>query len=507
MTHAWTHAWCKSPARDEAVRAAEDGRDRPLPTLEECIETAFSAGVRDSFRKVEEAWAMIPKSVSASSPVGHEKKGDGMATERVTLEFEVERGSPPSEWPWSYILSRSDALKMRPGESVRVVEEGVHGWKDMAASLSADVLKLTAERDAAIRERQSLREQLESVACRAATAETALAEIKSLDYTRAAVNGAAWQANKIAAKALEAASVGNRPETPVSSSQAASGGGEQLREQVAAIVHEAMRFYRVAETATWQGGNSFAEDRARQAAAEIVELLQAASGGEGLTPHQWSAVQQLIDAAEGAQEFTVDAFSFNERVVKLRSAIGAARRLLTDPIPAPAASGGEEQSNQPLADGGRPREEPAESATADSSPSLFLDTPGAPADRADPTASGGGEGEPVAWMCEWTDNVGLHHTKTDAEDEANGDIVPQPLYRAPPQPRGWLTDEEREVLQAAKTYIPGGCRPKGVIDDLLDRSTPPEVRLPLADLGDRLLRDSVIHALAEAGVAVKEVGE
>jgi hypothetical protein len=71
---------------------------------------------------------------------------------------------------------------------------------------------LTAERDAAIRERESLREQLESVACRAATAETALAEIKSLDYTRAAVNGAAWQANKIAAKALEAASGGGEGE-------------------------------------------------------------------------------------------------------------------------------------------------------------------------------------------------------------------------------------------------------------------------------------------------------
>ena len=30
--------WCKDIERDEAVRAAEDGRQGPLPTLEECIE-------------------------------------------------------------------------------------------------------------------------------------------------------------------------------------------------------------------------------------------------------------------------------------------------------------------------------------------------------------------------------------------------------------------------------------------------------------------------------------
>jgi hypothetical protein len=37
MTH-----WCHDIARDEAVRAAEDGRDRPLPTLGEAIAVARS---------------------------------------------------------------------------------------------------------------------------------------------------------------------------------------------------------------------------------------------------------------------------------------------------------------------------------------------------------------------------------------------------------------------------------------------------------------------------------
>jgi len=123
------HAWCSDPSRDAAVRAAEDGRDAPLPTLGECIETAFSAGVRDSFRKVEEAWAMIPKSVSGSSPVDQENKGDGMRTERVTLEITQFNNSgykPASEWDWEFFL-RGEALTH--GESVRVVSvDQPRGW-------------------------------------------------------------------------------------------------------------------------------------------------------------------------------------------------------------------------------------------------------------------------------------------------------------------------------------------------------------------------------------------
>jgi hypothetical protein len=312
------HAWCHDPARDAAVRAAEDGRTGPLPTLGECID------------------GMFPKSGSASSGVEHENKGvsmtksdrqaadyraeaiarpfaeaaersstvsktgegqSGLRTERVTLEFELERGSPPSEWPWIYILSRSDALKMRPGESVRVVEDDrpsvmdedgdriEMSWSELANQLKEErdkarkacdnmlalanahgdsVKSITAERDAAIRERDEARQvaqtfeslclgeqarnkvlrarvaelesQSESVADRAATAETALAEIKSLDYTRAALNGAAWRAHNIADQALAPTAAETvlkaRTSTPGEGScaaQAASGGGDQPR--------------------------------------------------------------------------------------------------------------------------------------------------------------------------------------------------------------------------------------------------------------------------------------
>jgi len=204
-----THKWCCDPSRDAAVRAAEDGRDRPLPTLEEAIVLAFGFDKASAQRACDEvkswpedvqkdcrfvlgdlleqgverlpalveAWrygkgllaarypAMLPKSDSATSGVEHENKGNGMRTERITLE--VTHGEPfgVSHWSWVTIL------RLQSGESVRVVEE----------THFDDLAQVAMERSAAIREREELKarvaeleSQLESVACRAATAETAL---------------------------------------------------------------------------------------------------------------------------------------------------------------------------------------------------------------------------------------------------------------------------------------------------------------------------------------------
>jgi hypothetical protein len=95
------HAWCHDIARDAAVRAAEDGRTEPLPTLGECID------------------GMFPKSVSASSAQEQENKGDGMATDGLRTE-------------------RVSLSLKRMGE-------------------------LISERDAAIRERQKLEDRLSRV--------------------------------------------------------------------------------------------------------------------------------------------------------------------------------------------------------------------------------------------------------------------------------------------------------------------------------------------------------
>jgi hypothetical protein len=123
--------WCKNIARDAAVRAAEDNRAGPLPTLGECID------------------GMIPKSVSASSAQEQENKGDGMATnglrtERVTLEVTHDSHISLCDWP---------SLRTFFGESVRVVEEAHFD----------DLAQVAMERDAAIRERDKLRGEIASV--------------------------------------------------------------------------------------------------------------------------------------------------------------------------------------------------------------------------------------------------------------------------------------------------------------------------------------------------------
>ena len=163
-----SHSWCRDVERDEAVRAAEDGRPGPLPTLEEAISRA------GQFAPPE-----------APQPPKCTERESGLRTERVTLE--IKHSVPVAKWDWTNILET-----YRPGESVRVVEE-TH-FNDLA--------NVAMERDAAIRELDKLRgeitsvldrsefasteltrlrnrvadleSQLESVACRAATAETAL---------------------------------------------------------------------------------------------------------------------------------------------------------------------------------------------------------------------------------------------------------------------------------------------------------------------------------------------
>ena len=52
--------------------------------------------------------------------------------------------------------------------------------------------------------------------------------------------------------------------------------GSQPREQIAAIVHDAMRFEREDKTPKWQAGNSYAEGRARRAANDIAAVMRLA---------------------------------------------------------------------------------------------------------------------------------------------------------------------------------------------------------------------------------------
>jgi len=178
MTHAWTHAWCKSPARDEAVRAAEDGRTAPLQTLEEAIVQAFGFDEASAQRVCDEvkSWpedvqkdcrfflgdsleqgverlqalvevwrfgkgllaarypGMIPKSVSESSAPDQENKGDGMG---VTQSLSADEGGEEMEQGnFAHAAERSSTVsKTGEGQSglrtERVTLEVTHGnpWR------------------------------------------------------------------------------------------------------------------------------------------------------------------------------------------------------------------------------------------------------------------------------------------------------------------------------------------------------------------------------------------
>ncbi len=60
-------------------------------------------------------------------------------------------------------------------------------------------------------------------------------------------------------------------------------------ERVAEIVHCAMAWYREGTTKKWQGGNSYAEDRARLAARRIARILKPA-----LTDAEREALKKVL---------------------------------------------------------------------------------------------------------------------------------------------------------------------------------------------------------------------
>lgn len=173
------HPWCRDVSRDEAIRRAEDAAaaDRtPLPDHRDL--PAAVAELRERVAALEDHFADAGKMVTPSKPAPV-PTADGLRTERVTLEFQV-KGSPPNQWPWSYIISRSDAIKMRPGESVRVVEDraGTDMGNGVFVASTDEVLamcreteaRLTAERDAAREECERLKSRVAELEAPAANA-------------------------------------------------------------------------------------------------------------------------------------------------------------------------------------------------------------------------------------------------------------------------------------------------------------------------------------------------
>jgi hypothetical protein len=144
-------------------------------------------------------------------------------------------------------------------------------------------------------------------------------------------------------------------------------------------------------------------------------------------------------------------------------------------------------------------------------------------------ASGGGEEEPDCWAVE-NDEGGVVRAFTSQEaaelyadtSDRGGPYTVVPRFRAPPQPRGWLTDQQTAFLKdlaigwtkqflgtADASYAAEFSRRIVSVNSILSRSYPPEVVLPpIAALdmqGIPVVRlVEVREALAAAGVPWKE---
>jgi hypothetical protein len=106
------HAWCHDTARDAAVRAAEDGRDRPLPTLAEAIAAPFACTACGGYGMDHRC------KESCDECEWTPQTSDGMRTERITLEVTHNAALSAREWRmWRTIFDP------KYGESVRIVEE------------------------------------------------------------------------------------------------------------------------------------------------------------------------------------------------------------------------------------------------------------------------------------------------------------------------------------------------------------------------------------------------
>ena len=508
------HSWCRDIPRDEAVRAAEDNRSGPLPTLEECIErqkhAAMTAGVKEGFVKADGEWKrltddelrqilMIPKSVSASSAVEHENKGDDMAanglqTAEMTLEVVYDPG-----WLDSFEVIGDKVLRLvrmglgkAAGESVRLV--------DLPLPFAAVIFERNEareERDAAIRERDEVKQHhaREGAKC-AALADRVIAL-------------------KARAASLEEAIAGvteRRPPEP-------GGGGN-----VTGFTEPAKCSPSLSESGEGQSGL-----RTERVTLECVHRF-------GKPPREWDwwrlmalrpgeSVRVVEEAALGP--------AWAERIPALRRAAAAIREqdeAIRDLRSVTAERAKLEEQLESVAC----RAATAENRVAELESAAKL----APAANAAaesnhaPAASGAAGTEPVAWGIANPGNpiYGNHKVWTvRATEEIAKDVyhscdgwVHFPLYAAPQPEPGWLTAEEREAVTLAAQQAPEsdfvttveGKWINKTLTDLLARDTPPEVVLP-GDCGGESYdsfvggwnnyRDEALKALAAAGVAVKEV--
>ena len=423
---------------------------------------------------------------------------------RVTLEFSGQLRAPPSQWPWDLILSGACIVRSEPGESVRVVEECCLDRINMG--------EVIRQRDAAIREREELRDnyrhcraantlvcderdtlkarvvelegQLESVADRAAAAETAL---------EAAPAASGWRTERVTLEITQ---------FPNSGYKSPSEWPWELFLRGEALTHgESVRVVDEANDALSIAEPFLQEIEDIRAAGVILNGRVAEITDErDAAIREREELRRSFQLSEDANTLICDERdTLRARVVELEAAVADCNILLGD----------------------RWRE--AVSAVTGKAAPAASDAAGTEVVSAEAVAWGVMVHRDAAVLC-------VPFTVIEAADHfvrlngVNERMQVVPLYAAPQPAKGWLTPEQREAIMYLianrSQFAPQTPHEERrnaasrVCHDILARSSPPEVVAPkYVETHDAFrncafkVRDADWRAaLAAAGVTVKEVG-
>jgi hypothetical protein len=468
-----------APARNEAVRAAEDGRTGPLPTLTEAIDEVFPkqeatvSGLRTEMVILEPLFsrrnAMAAEAVKWCDDAGVERRPVNIVTALFSLGLVA-------------LPSGADLPDVSDQDGDRVAID----WQGLAKVLKA-------ERDAAIRERDELQKQVVAI------------KEQSHDRWRS-MNNALCELSKVRSERDAA-------RARVAELEAASGEREAAMARVAHLTDANRALQDAADAAC---------DLLDESKARVAELERQVGQADAEDADTGYALRLFVDGRRvlSHELGPTQAGAFLIAADHLAKYIREEYRPITDATNGSvaeleAASGGGEKKPMRMPS----REWFARMVDVDEA---NISVGGLASRVAEvEAASGGGEQEPVAWgisnpghplfgNCEvWT--VRTTEEIAKAFYSAAQGWQHFPLYRSPPQPRGWLTGEERDLI----AWIVDGDayteKAQSIAKGLLDRSSPPEVVLPENPYHPSGLREGFEHALrivrnelVNAGVGVKD---
>ena len=273
-------------------------------------------------------------------------KASGLRTERVTLELtHKDHGQPLADWPWRCILKGEVVVCRSVAESVRVVEE----------ALDAGAERLREERDAAIRQREEFRRSFHRseeagtrlVAERDASrddADTLRARVADLEGETKGLRGDARAAEKESERLRgQLESVADRAATAETALEAARAASEWRMLKVGETIEAGDEMTDDLLMPWRDAGRCVGQEVASGIIAYRRRVPAPAASGAGLTPHVRGVVRALIDAAEAVRDWAGPPFVRNEdryrsEVDDLGKAIAAAEALLVNPLPSVPAS-------------------------------------------------------------------------------------------------------------------------------------------------------------------------